>query len=163
LRNWPETDRRLGAIETRLIDQRRLVDAERAALTAYADTYLLLGGTSPFNWEQSLRNFRSNARCAERETTWCRTYTTSIHQELIAGNNDGAVAAALPGGRFAAAFEAVDRDNTTKLENGARQIRLLAVQVPSAPSRLGSLTVVLCGCAVLSAGLGFWPRIREYL
>ncbi|MFC3982590.1 hypothetical protein [Streptosporangium jomthongense] len=163
LRNWPETDRRLGAIETRLIDQRRLVDAERAALTAYADTYLLLGGTSPFNWEQSLRNFRRNARCAERETTWCQTYTISIHQELIAGNNDGAVAAALPGGRFAAAFEVVDRDNTTKLEDGARQIQALAVQVPSAPSRLGLLTVALCCCAVLSAGLGFWPRIREYL
>ncbi|MFF0573248.1 hypothetical protein [Streptosporangium saharense] len=163
LRNWPQTDRQLGAIETLLMAQGKLVDTERAALTAYADTHLLLGGTSPFNWEQSLRNFRQNARCAQRETVWCKSYTTSIHRELIAGNNDGAVAAALPGGSFAGAFEAVDRDNTAKLEEGARQIRLLAVRVPSAPSRLGSLSVALCCCAAVAAGLGLWPRIRRYL
>ncbi|MER7134199.1 hypothetical protein [Streptosporangium saharense] len=163
LRNWPQTDRQLGAIEARLTEQEKLVDAERAALTAYADTYLLLGGTSPFNWEQSLGNFRLNARCGQQETVWCRTYTTSIHQELITGNNDGAVAAALPGGRFAAAFEAVDRDNTTKLAEGAGQIRLMAARVPSAPSRLGLSNVTLCGCAAVAVGLGLWPRIREYL
>ncbi|MEZ0077120.1 hypothetical protein [Planotetraspora sp. GP83] len=171
----PYADGRLGAVGEKLGAQQYLVGLERAALEARADDYLRLGGNSTAVGSNELRGrFRVNAGCdhpqgplsgalTSRINDWCTAYDQEIHEKERAGRHEEAVAAALPEGKVAVAYEEFDADLTRAIENGKAAILDLATDIPVAPDGLGEGTALLCLAAAVCAGRGIWIRIRDYL
>ena len=160
--NWPESGRGLKFIEEELAAQRDLIDTERKMLNASADINLLLGGASSLTLDEFKNKFKENINCTNQESL-CDAYDNFIYNPLDVGKSIKAMAAALPGGEFAKKFDVANQTNVTKIKTRAKLIQWEAKEVPPVSSQVGLPIALLCSCAAVCAGLGFWVRIKEYL
>ncbi|QXJ25717.1 hypothetical protein AGRA3207_007246 [Actinomadura graeca] len=175
LRDWPCTDERLGTVGRLLAGQRARVETERRSLDARADDYLRLGGNGNDAGAETLRTrFRTKAGCDRPDRwvpaatagvirTWCTAYDEEIDVRERQGQHEEAVAAALPGGRVAVAYQAVDADLTRLIGDGETGVRDEVGAIPRAPGGVGETVGGACLAGALLTAAGVWTRIRDYL
>ncbi|MFD1320287.1 hypothetical protein ACFQ4H_04190 [Micromonospora sonneratiae] len=173
-RHWPQANQRLSVTGPKMDEHWELIRVQRSALQARSDDHLRLGGNSnEFGLEDLQKRFEDNAGCTDLDnpdtapmsgliTAWCTAQKADIHQKELVGEHAAAIAAALPQGSVATAFERYDAELTRKIDEREEIIFRELARTPHAPDSMGSVVLVLCLIATAGVTVGIWVRVREY-
>jgi hypothetical protein len=174
-RHWPQAEERLTVAGRQLERHRDLIEIQRAALQARADDHLRLGGNSnQYGMVALNQRFERDAHCGRTNASsftdrmrslvaaWCEAHKDYIQENERLGAHPDAVAAALPGGAVATAFQQYDTELTNEIVMLDRSIFQELSSTPPAPTSLGVVTLLLCLLATAGAAVGIGVRVREY-